>query len=107
MILFEPYHFFYPASGSLLYNLAKGNIVFTTNVNATSELVTDGENGFFLGGVLHKDIAIVSAVFENKAFQEQVKQKSLERLREHHSAAAIANYWLDKQEFHSETEYSY
>ena len=45
-VLFKEYRFFCPVSGSILYNLKKGNIVFTNKANAIPEIVRDGKKRF-------------------------------------------------------------
>lgn len=85
IILFKDYRFFWPFSGSILHSLKNGKIVLTNNVNSVSEIIKDGENGFFLSGDFQKDISIISGLFGNKPLLEDVQKEVFKYLIDHHS----------------------
>ena len=90
-ILFNSYKFYQPFSGSILYSLKKGKIVLTNNVNATSELIEDGKNGFFLSGELEKDTDLLTSIFKNKLLQETIGAEVSRRLIENFSEKSVNN----------------
>ena len=88
-ILFKEYRFFCPVSGSVLYNLKKGNIVFTNRANAIPEIVRDGKNGFYLSGNMYNDLRIISTVMTNVFLQDRVMEFSYHHLLMNHSKSAV------------------
>ena len=88
-ILFREYQFFCPVSGSVLYNLKKGNIVFTNRVNAVAEIVNDGKNGFFLSGNIRKDLRLVDKVLKNSVLQDSITSNAVHELVVNHSPVAV------------------
>lgn len=86
---FKNYKFFSPFSGSILYNLKKGKIVFTNNVNSVAEVIENGRNGFYLSGKIKKDAETVSRIIQEKPLLEDVKNEVYKYLMLHHTAAVV------------------
>lgn len=87
---FKNYKFFSPFSGSILYNLKKGNIVFTNKVNAVGELIENGINGFYLSGDLKKDTEMAGKIFNDKLLQGKIKSEVYKYLMLHHTADVVS-----------------
>jgi glycosyltransferase involved in cell wall biosynthesis len=89
---FKAYKFFMPFSGSILYNLKKGKIVFTCDTNAVSEIVSEGKTGFFLSGVIKEDVDTIAVVMRDKAMQHGVKKSVTGYLIHNHAASVVSSY---------------
>ena len=87
---FRSYKFFMPVSGSIVYNLKKGKIIFTNNVNVVSETIRDGETGFYLSGKIDEDIARICDVLSNKEALTRVKNVSYRYLLQNHTARVVS-----------------
>lgn len=90
LMLFKPYRFFYPFSGSIIFNLKKGKILFTNKVNVVSEIITEGLNGFFLSGEMEKDVSIVSTTIMNRQKLDKVKEASYNYLLQNHTSKVVS-----------------
>lgn len=53
---YAPYRHIMPTSGSVLNALRRARIIWTTPANAMTEIIRDGENGFFLSGDIRRDV---------------------------------------------------
>jgi glycosyltransferase involved in cell wall biosynthesis len=93
LIPFKDYKFFIPFSGSLLYSLKKGKIVFTSKVNAIPEIIENEKRGFYLSGNITKDLAAVNHVFTNTALQERIKNEVYEYLMTNHSPLQVKKHF--------------
>lgn len=89
---FKPYRFFTPFSGSILYNIKKGKIVFTTNTNAIAETIEHGKTGFFLSGNTADDLQTIAAVIRDKPLQDAIKKNITSSLLQNNAAAVVCNY---------------
>jgi glycosyltransferase involved in cell wall biosynthesis len=94
-MLFKNYRFFTPFSGSILYLLKKGKILFTNNVNAVPEVIKNGINGFYLSGDLTKDAETVSYIFDNKHMLNEVKNEVYNYLMLNHTANTVSKKFID------------
>lgn len=86
---FKNYKFFSPFSGSILYNLKKGNIIFTNKVNAVAEVIENGINGFYLSGEIKKDTEIISKIIDDKILPIKIKIEVYKYLMLHHTAEVV------------------
>jgi glycosyltransferase involved in cell wall biosynthesis len=89
---FKAYKFFTPFSGSILYNLKKGKIVFTCNTNAVGEIVSEGKTGFFLTGIITEDVDSIARVMRDKAMQCGIKKSVNGFLMQNHAASVVSSY---------------
>jgi len=92
---FKDYKFFFPISGSLLFNLKKGKIIFTNKINSVAEIINDGKNGFYLSGNIKQDIKMLVGVLDNKEALADTKAAIQEYLLLHHTAAAVSRLLKD------------
>ncbi len=92
---FKSYKFFMPFSGSILYNLKKGKIVFTNNTNAIAETIEHGKTGFFLSGDTREDLDTITAIIRDKPIQYAVKKNVTSSLLQNNAAAIVSNYLQD------------
>lgn len=81
---FRSYRFFYPASGSILYSLKKGTVVLTNKVNAITETIENGKNGYFLTGDIGKDLSLLSTVLSDQHLRQQLLENAMNYLQKHH-----------------------
>ena len=95
LMTFKNYKFYHPFSGSLLYNLKKGKIVFATNSNSVGEVIHDGKNGFLLSGEIKKDVEIVSGIISNKHLLNDIKNEVHNYLMLNHTNTIVSNNLLD------------
>lgn len=51
---------------SILESMASERVVFSTNVGAISDIISDGNNGFFITGELSKDVDIIRDNYNNR-----------------------------------------
>ncbi len=94
-LLFNPYRFYVPFSGSILYAMRKGKIVFTNNTNATNELVEDGKTGFHLSGNLEEDCAVVKRVLRDADLKQTVKNNTYNSLLHNYTSRVVAEHYRD------------
>lgn len=87
---FKDYRFFSPISGSILYNLKKGKILFTNDVNAISEIIEDGSNGFYLSGEIKQDMETITTIINNKHLLDDVKDEIYNYLKLNHTAEVVS-----------------
>ncbi len=92
---FNQYKFYVPFSGSILYAMKKGKIVFTNNVNATRELVEDGKTGFHLSGNLENDAALVTDIVQNMHLKQAIKFNSYNKLLNNYTSRAVTKNYRD------------
>lgn len=95
VLLFKDYKFYSPFSGSILYNLKKGKIVFTNRANAITETIENLKNGIYLTGNLSKDVKLISEILCNKELQKQIQNNIPLHLTQNHSKEIVSNYLLD------------
>lgn len=95
LLPFKDYRFFWPFSGSVLYTLKKGKVLFTNKVNAIPEIIEDGKNGFYLTGDLKTDKAAISRIIDNTPRLEAVKSEAYNYLLRFHSADAVKQVFQD------------
>jgi glycosyltransferase involved in cell wall biosynthesis len=62
---YRPNKYIVPASGSALQAIRRGRVLWSTDVNAISELVRDGENGFLLSLDVATDAARIAALLDD------------------------------------------
>lgn len=92
---FKNYRFFFPVSGSILYSLKKGNIVFTSKVNAVPEIISDGINGLFLTGKIQKDLDLLKSVVSDDSKRQRLVQNGLQYLQNNHFPAIVKKHYID------------
>jgi Glycosyl transferases group 1 len=90
LILFKNYRFFWPFSGSILYNLKMGKILFTNKVNAVPEIIKNGVNGFYLSGEIKKDILRMSEIINNKPLLAKVQDEVYNYLLLQHTEDVVS-----------------
>lgn len=78
---FQPYSYFYPASGSVINGLKRGRIVWSTPVNSVSELIKDGVNGLFLTGNIETDCAKFLDISSDTTICERISNEALDTAR--------------------------
>lgn len=81
-----PYKYIMPASGSVLHALRRARIVWTTDVNAMSEIIQDGRNGFMLSMDLQRDVDRLVSVIDDPTLSRRISEGARQ------SALAMANY---------------
>lgn len=81
-----PYKYIMPASGSVLHALRRARIVWTTNVNAMSEIIQDDKNGFMLSMDLQRDVDRLLSVIEDSILSRRISEGARQ------SALVMANY---------------
>jgi glycosyltransferase involved in cell wall biosynthesis len=89
LLFFKKYRFFWPASGSILYSLKKGKVLFTNPVNTVQEIVENGKNGFYISGGLKEDADRLAQLIGDKPALQAVKVQAYNYLLENHSAEAV------------------
>src|SRR5262249_25045002 len=89
LLFFKKYRFFWPASGSILYSLKKGKVLFTNPVNTVDEIVENGKNGFYISGGLKEDADRLAQLIDDKPTVQAVKVQAYNYLVENHSAEAV------------------
>lgn len=89
LIPFREYGFFYPFSGSILYSLKKGKIVFTNSVNCIPEIIENGKRGFYLSGNLKKDSDTIRSIFSNAPLLDNIRNEVYQYLWAHHCADQV------------------
>ncbi|MBC7850785.1 MAG: hypothetical protein H7Y31_13675, partial [Chitinophagaceae bacterium] len=87
------YKFFHPFSGSVLFSLKKGNIVFTRNTNALEESIEDGVNGFFLTDDIMTDSKRIIQVMNDNDTIKKVRKNSFEAIMQNHFPAVVKDYF--------------
>lgn len=93
---FRSYRFFAPFSGSILYNLKKGNIVFTSAVNTIPEVIDHGKNGFHLSGNLSGDSKMIGTILDNEPAIRAVRERAYTYLMENHTAEVAGRALRDE-----------
>lgn len=83
---YSEYKYVFPASGSAIQGLRRGRIVWTTGVNAMTELISDGRNGFILMENLERDAARLAAVIDDAELVRRISANARQ------SALAMARY---------------
>jgi len=78
---FQPYKYFYPASGSVINGLKRGRIVWSTPVNSVTELISHGENGFLLTGDLEVDVDMFLRLSKDPLKLEKIAYAALATAR--------------------------
>ena len=58
---------------SILESMASERVVFSTNVGAISDIISDGENGFFLTGNIDKDVEIIKKNYNNRSIAKNAR----------------------------------
>jgi glycosyltransferase involved in cell wall biosynthesis len=96
IIMFKPYKFFYPVSGSILYSLKKGKIVLTNSVNTIPEIISDNKNGIYLTGNLNKDEAILLELYDDKTRQKAILKNAVNYLYNEHAPEKVAEAFFGK-----------
>lgn len=94
---FKEYKLITPTSGSIINSLCLGKIVFSTNVNAVSELIIDGYNGFILTGNIEEDCKKIQKVIENDYLQKDVLKNSFDFLNNKHSAENVIKLFCSEK----------
>jgi glycosyltransferase involved in cell wall biosynthesis len=92
---FRSYRFFYPFSGSILYSLKKGAVVFTKRNNAIPELIEEGVNGYFLSGNSTSDSRKLMQVIENHELLGKIRQQSQQYLANRHYPEVVRKFFKD------------
>lgn len=92
---FNQYKFYVPFSGSILYAMKKGKIVFTNDTNATKELVEDGKTGFHLSENLEQDTSRVTSIIKDRQLKQAVKHNVYNKLLNNYTSEAVASYYRD------------
>jgi glycosyltransferase involved in cell wall biosynthesis len=93
--LFRNYKFFYPTSGSVLYNLKKGMIVLATNVNTIDEVIVDGQNGIHLTGQLRHDTERIISLYDDTSLQAKIRKNAYAYLLEKHVPEKVGRYLME------------
>lgn len=78
---FQPYKYFYPASGSVINGLKRGLVVWSTPVNSVPELIINGENGFLFTGDLSEDLDMFIRLSKDSAKLDNVSHAALNTAR--------------------------
>lgn len=90
---FSEYGVISPTSASTLNALARGKLLFVTPVNSLPELITNGENGYFLTRDLQKDVDMIVKVMNDPDLMRKVQKRSLEMILENNSPGVVGKYF--------------
>lgn len=83
---------------SILEAMASERVVFSTKVGMVPDLITDGENGFFITKDIDKDISIIKNNFNNRLIGKNAR-KSILKNNIKLTSKAFINVLFDKYEF--------
>lgn len=86
LLPYAQYKYVVPASGSAIHAVRRGRVVWTPDVNAMSELIRDGDNGFILSMDLEADARRLLGVLDDPALARQVSENARQ------SALDLAHY---------------
>jgi glycosyltransferase involved in cell wall biosynthesis len=86
---FSAYRSVIPASGSALRAMSMGKVVCTTDVNAMSEYIHDGETGCLLTGDFKKDLERLRDIMGSPRQLEAVARAAVNYLRNNHTPKII------------------
>ena len=89
LLPFQPYRFVCPTSASILRCLGMGKAVFTTDVNAVSELIRPGDNGFFLSLNFARDLQLIRSVLSNGELMRRVRQSAIDYVKKEHDPELV------------------
>lgn len=95
---FSAYKAVIPASGSVLYAMAMGKVVFANNVNAVAEYIRDGETGYLLTNDFENDLKRLRGIICLPDQLNAVANAAVNYLRKHHNPKIVGEY-LDRADF--------
>jgi glycosyltransferase involved in cell wall biosynthesis len=95
IILSENNRFYWPSGGSILESLKQGKILFTNKGNAVTSIVENEKNGYYLTGILKKDVERISSVIQNKPLKEKIKGHIHDYLLQNHSKEQVSKNFKD------------
>lgn len=93
LLPFNNYKFYTPFSGSILYALTMGTIVFTNKKNAIEEIVEEGKTGFFLSGNLSEDVVLVRQTIQDEILKNNIRSNAYETLINNYSTEAVSRHY--------------
>jgi len=86
---FSAYRSVTAASASVLGAMSMGKVVCATNVNAVSEYIRDGQNGYLLNGNYDKDIGRLRSIMSLPVQCEAVAKTAIDYLRNNHNRKVV------------------
>lgn len=89
---FKQYKHYAPVSGSALYSMKKGKVVFTTSTNALPDIIQTGKNGYFLSGNLDQDKDMVISLLNDPNKVRAIQDYTRNYLLQYHHPAVVRQY---------------
>ncbi|WP_145995336.1 glycosyltransferase [Macromonas bipunctata] len=87
---FKNYKYILPFSGSLLYGMKKGKLLWTTKVNCVDEIIENDVNGQYLSGNIIEDAEKFYNLSRNPVNVCCMIEKSIEKLIEQYNVKYVA-----------------
>ncbi|MBO9518973.1 MAG: glycosyltransferase family 4 protein [Porphyrobacter sp.] len=75
---YRQYKYVFPASGSAIHAIRRARIVWTCPVNAMTEVIRDGENGFMLTMEVERDARRLASVLEDEGLTRRISDGARE-----------------------------
>ena len=89
LLPFREYRSVIPASASVLGAMARGRVVFTTDVNAVAQFVRHGRTGCLLSGSRDKDVLALVDMLSQPVEANRIARGAVDYLRIAHSADVV------------------